>query len=59
MKLRRFREKLAARGGKAAKKRAIIAVARKLSILLHRLWADNATYEPFYLKKKNTFKKSA
>jgi transposase len=57
--LRRFGEKLAARGGKAAKKRAIIAVARKLSILLHRLWADNATYEPFYLKNKRTLKKAA
>lgn len=57
--LRRFGEKLIARGGKAAKKKALIAVARKLSILLHRLWADNANYEPFYLKKKKTLKKSA
>jgi len=57
--LRRFGEKLSARGGKAAKKKAIIAVARKLSILLHRLWADNTTYEPFYLKKKKILKKSA
>jgi transposase len=57
--LRRFGEKLAARGGKAAKKKALIAVARKLSILLHRLWADNATYEQFYLKKKKTLKKTA
>ena len=57
--LRRFGEKLAARGGKAAKKKAIIAVARKLSILLHRLWADNAIYEPFHLKNKKISKKSA
>ena len=26
------------RGGKNAKKRAIVAVARKLAVLLHRLW---------------------
>jgi transposase len=36
--LRRHGEKLAARGGKSAKKRAVVAVARKLSVLLHRLW---------------------
>lgn len=35
--LRRHGEKLAARGGKSAKKRAVVAVARKLSVLLHRL----------------------
>ena len=36
--LRRHGEKLAARGGKNAKKRAVVAVARKLAVLLHRLW---------------------
>ena len=56
--LRRFGEKIAGRGGKAAKKKAVIAVARKLSILLHRLWADNAAYEPFY-SKKSKLRKSA
>lgn len=48
--LRRFGERIAARGGKAAKKKAVIAVARKLGVLMHRLWADNAKYDPFYLK---------
>ena len=38
--------KLAARGGKNAKKRAIVAVARKLGILLHRLWVTAEVYEP-------------
>lgn len=33
---------------KNAKKRAIIAVARKLSVLLHRLWVTQAEYVPFY-----------
>ena len=40
--------KLAARGGKNAKKRAVIAIARKLSILLHRLWITKGVYQPFY-----------
>lgn len=37
---------LMARGGKNAKKRAAVAVARKLSVLLLRLWATGAVYEP-------------
>lgn len=44
--LRRYGLKLAARGGKAAKKRAAVAVARKLAVLLHRLWVTGADYEP-------------
>ena len=44
--LRRHGEKIAARGGKRAKKRATIAVARKLSVLMHRLWVSGETYEP-------------
>jgi len=43
--LRRHGERIAARGGKRAKKRATVAVARKLSVLLHRLWVSGATYE--------------
>ena len=55
--LRRFGLKLAARGGKNAKRRAIVAVARKLSVLLHRLWATGAEYDPDY--RKNTMKRAA
>ena len=44
--LRRHGERIAARGGKRAKKRATTAVARKLSVLLHRLWVSGQTYEP-------------
>lgn len=44
--LRRWGLKLAARGGKNAKKRAIVAVARKLSVLLLTLWKSGAKYEP-------------
>lgn len=44
--LRRFGLALAARGGKNGKKRAVIAVARKLSVLLHRLWRSGQPYQP-------------
>ena len=44
--LRQWGERLMQRGGKNAKKRAVIAVARKLAVLLHRLWATGAAYEP-------------
>jgi transposase len=46
--LRRHGEKIASRGGKNAKKRAVVAVARKLSVLLHRLWVSTEVYDPFY-----------
>jgi transposase len=46
--LRRHGEKIASRGGKNAKKRAAVAVARKLSVLLHRLWVTGEVYEPLY-----------
>jgi transposase len=44
--LRRWGLRLAERGGKIAKKRAVVAVARKLAVLLHRLWVTGKTYEP-------------
>jgi transposase len=44
--LRRHGEKIASRGGKNAKKRAAVAVARKLAVLLHRLWVTGEAYEP-------------
>lgn len=44
--LRRHGLKIAERGKKTAKKRAVIAVARKLAVLLHRLWVSGAKYEP-------------
>jgi transposase len=46
--LRRHGEKIASRGAKNAKKRAVVAVARKLSVLLHRLWVSAEVYEPLY-----------
>ncbi len=46
--LRRWGLKLASRGRKNAKKRAVVAVARKLAVLLHHLWVRGEVYDPFY-----------
>jgi transposase len=46
--LRRHGEKIASRGGKNSKKRAVVAVARKLSVLLHHLWVSGERYDPLY-----------
>jgi len=52
--LRRFGMKLCQRGGKNAKKRASVAVARKLAVLLHRLWLSGEVYEPLGYGKTTT-----
>jgi len=44
--LRRWGLQLCARGGKNAKKRAVVGVARKLGVLLHHLWVSGEVYEP-------------
>ena len=44
--LRCYGLRLCERGGKNAKKRAAVAVARKLAVLLHRLWVSGEVYEP-------------
>jgi transposase len=46
--LRRHGQKIASLGSKNAKKRAVVAVARKLSVLLHRFWVSGEVYEPLY-----------
>ncbi len=51
--LRRWGLRLAERGGKNAKKRAVVAVARKLAVLLHHLWKNGEVYDPFYHVLKN------
>lgn len=50
--LRRYGQRICERGGKNAKKRAVIAVARKLAVLLHRLWVTGEVYEPLRNSKK-------
>ena len=47
--LRRSGMRMAERGGKSAKKRAVVAVARRLAVLLHRLWVTGTEYEPLRL----------
>jgi transposase len=57
--LRRHGEKIAARGGKNSKKRAAVAVARKLSVLLHRLWVSGEIYDPLHNAHRRQRKEAA
>ena len=50
--LRRHGLAIAARGGKNARKRAAVAVARKLAVLLHRLWVSEQVYVPLHARQK-------
>jgi transposase len=52
--LRRWGLELAKRGGKNAKKRAKVAVARKLAVLMHRLWITGEVYEPLGYQPRRT-----
>ena len=45
--LRRWGLTLAASGGQRGKKRAIVAVARKLAVLLHSMWRNRQPFQPF------------
>jgi transposase len=54
--LKRFGQALSRRGGKNAKKRAVVAVARKLAVLLHRLWLTGEVFEP--LRKRPAAKRN-
>ena len=57
--LRRHGQRIASRGGKNAKKRAAVAVARKLSVLLHHLWVTGELYEPLYNAHRRTEQEAA
>jgi transposase len=57
--LRRHGEQIASRGAKNAKKRAVVAVARKLCVLLHRLWVTGEVYEPLYNTHRRQGKQEA
>ena len=52
--LRRWGLKLAERGGGSGKKRAIVATARKLAVLLHHLWISGEVYEPLHNSSRAT-----
>jgi transposase len=49
--LRAWGLKKSGMGNKKAKRRAIVGVARKLAVLLHRLWVTAEVYEPLYNAK--------
>jgi len=55
--LKRHGESIIQQGGANAKRRAVIAVARKLAVLLHHLWATGEVYEP--LKNSRRVEKRA
>lgn len=57
--LRRHGKRLMQRGGKNGKKRAVVAVARKLAVLLHRLWTTGEVYEPLRNSNRQASKKAA
>lgn len=57
--LRRWGLAIAQRGGVNAKKRAGVAVARKLSVLLHRLWVTRAEYEPLRHEQRRQLARDA
>jgi transposase len=44
--LREHGLRIAERGGKNAKKRAVVAVARKLAVLLHAMWKNKTDWRP-------------
>lgn len=52
--LRRHGLAIASRGGKNAKKRAVVAVARKLAVVMHRLWISGETYIPLFNASRET-----
>jgi transposase len=57
--LKRWGLRLAERGGKRGKKKAVVAVARKLGILLHKLWVSGEVYEPLRNQKSRQEPKKA
>ncbi len=52
--LRRWGLRLAERGGRNGKKRAIVATARKLAVLLHHLWVSGEVYDPLHNSSRMT-----
>jgi transposase len=50
--LRRYGERIAARGGKLARRKAVVAVARKLAVLLHRIWVTGEIYDPLRVSRR-------
>lgn len=49
--LRKWGLEKAGTGSKKTKKRAVVAVARRLAVLLHHLWVTGEVYDPQYNRK--------
>lgn len=50
--LRRFGQRLMDRGGPGARRRAVVAVARRLAVLLLHLWRTGHDYDPFFVEQR-------
>lgn len=50
--LRRWGLAMTERGARNSKKRAVVAVARRLAVLLHRLWLTGEDYDPLFLARQ-------
>jgi transposase len=46
--LRIYGTRIASKGGKIAKRKAVVAVARKLAVMMHNIWKNKTVYDPFY-----------
>ena len=58
--IRRWGLKLQGKGTDGhQKKRAVVAVARKLAVLMHKLWSSGAAYDPFYYSEQEAKKRQA
>jgi transposase len=44
---------------KRLKKRAVVAVGRKLAVILHTLWTTGEVYDPFYQRTQRNYRKEA
>ena len=50
--LRSHGERIGARGGPRGKKRGVVAVARKLAVVMHHLLVSAEEYDPFHLEER-------
>jgi transposase len=57
--LRRFGHRLVARGGRAARKRAVVAVARKLAVVMHHVWRNGVDFNPLHNAERQASRESA
>jgi len=56
--LRRFGERLAAGGGRGAKKRSNVAVARKLAVIMHHVWRTGVDFNPLHNAERQALREA-